>query len=311
MGVLQQIRFVLEQILSLLEPIREELLLFGPLGLAVLAILFWRGFLSRNALDQGPVRRTGLGPSDLIMGLGLMFVGLAASPFLMKLAGLEIGGAGEELSLTAGDHGVAILLSQALTQLPPVIYLLWRVKSQRHGLTELGVRPRRPFRDVLWSLIALMAVIPLCMASTVITVALGLVLGGDPPPPVGHETLNQIQSASSNEQKMAFGILLASAILVAPLLEELIFRGLIQTCMLAILGQARRWPAVWVTAGMFTLIHAGPGVQWQGLSGLFVLAVALGWLYERTGSLLAPMLVHVGFNSINTAWVIWGMDSGG
>jgi membrane protease YdiL (CAAX protease family) len=38
-----------------------------------------------------------------------------------------------------------------------------------------------------------------------------------------------------------------------------------------------------------------------GLPGLLVLAVVLGWLYERWGSLLPCVLVHALFNSGNCA----------
>jgi len=46
------------------------------------------------------------------------------------------------------------------------------------------------------------------------------------------------------------------------------------------------------------------GQAWQVLPSLFVLAVVLGWLYERTGSLLPSVLVHMGFNAINIALAV-------
>jgi membrane protease YdiL (CAAX protease family) len=40
-------------------------------------------------------------------------------------------------------------------------------------------------------------------------------------------------------------------------------------------------------------------VPWQGLIPLFVLGITFGYLYERTGSLLPPILAHAIFNAAN------------
>ena len=37
--------------------------------------------------------------------------------------------------------------------------------------------------------------------------------------------------------------------------------------------------------------------DWHALPALFVLSLGLGWLYERTGSLWAVMLMHALFNA--------------
>ena len=52
---------------------------------------------------------------------------------------------------------------------------------------------------------------------------------------------------------------------------------------------------------VFAMIHANfkTGENWQVLPGLFVLALILGWLYERSGSLWPGIVVHIGFNALN------------
>ena len=97
------------------------------------------------------------------------------------------------------------------------------------------------------------------------------------------------------------------AVLVGPLLEEVVFRGLLQTLLIDTLGRRFRWTAVLIAAAVFALIHAGP-VSWHGWPGLFVLGVVLGWLYERTGSLLPCYLAHALFNAANIAAAV-GMAS--
>jgi membrane protease YdiL (CAAX protease family) len=78
--------------------------------------------------------------------------------------------------------------------------------------------------------------------------------------------------------------------LVAPIVEELLFRGL----GYSLLEQFGRWPAIVVVGIAFAAVH--------GLvAGFLVLALfggALAWLRARTGSVIPGMLVHGTFNAI-------------
>ena len=39
--------------------------------------------------------------------------------------------------------------------------------------------------------------------------------------------------------------------------------------------------------------------DWQGLPSLFVLSLGLGWIFTKTGRLIAPIIVHMLFNGFN------------
>jgi len=64
-----------------------------------------------------------------------------------------------------------------------------------------------------------------------------------------------------------------------------------------------------MTAVLFAMVHLG--VQPEGtplvlmLAPLLLLGLALGWVYEATGSIIPPILVHVAFNALNVTWAIW------
>ena len=86
------------------------------------------------------------------------------------------------------------------------------------------------------------------------------------------------------------GVWLAGlTLLAAPLCEEFIFRGLIQ-------GGLRRslpaWQAIGIGAAIFAIVH--PPVS---MLPVFVLGLCAGAAYERSRSLLAPMLAHAGYNA--------------
>jgi membrane protease YdiL (CAAX protease family) len=80
------------------------------------------------------------------------------------------------------------------------------------------------------------------------------------------------------------------AVVAAPLFEEFIFRGLI-------FGGLRRsfgvWPATLASAAVFAIVH--PAFSFVPV---FVMGVCAAQVYERTRSLLAPMLVHAAYNAV-------------
>ena len=55
--------------------------------------------------------------------------------------------------------------------------------------------------------------------------------------------------------------------------------------------------AIVLTSLIFAALHAA---QWPAPIPLFLLAVGLGVVYQRTGSLLAPIVMHAVFNGFST-----------
>ena len=92
-------------------------------------------------------------------------------------------------------------------------------------------------------------------------------------------------------------LLVVTALITAPLLEEIVYRGLLQTVLLGLLGRPAQVAVVLIAAGTFALVHL-PGGGWAGVAGLMVLGVVLGVLYERTGSLLPCVVAHAGYNAL-------------
>ena len=82
------------------------------------------------------------------------------------------------------------------------------------------------------------------------------------------------------------------AVVLAPVAEEFIFRGMLYP-FIKQLGFPKL--ALFGTSFLFALIHADKAI----FIPLFVLALALTWLYERTDNLLAPIAAHSLFNGAN------------
>ena len=111
------------------------------------------------------------------------------------------------------------------------------------------------------------------------------------------ELANQplVKLVSSNTLSLGSKAILFSFLLFeAPLLEELLFRGVLFGGLTKIMPI---WPAIVLSGFLFALIHVNAAT----LIPLWFLGTAFAWLYVRTGTLLAPMAVHLSFNAINLA----------
>lgn len=98
---------------------------------------------------------------------------------------------------------------------------------------------------------------------------------------------------------------LFTILVAAPLLEEFLFRGILQTWFRQRLGQKA---AIALASLCFALFHLAPS---QGLGNislavsLFAFACFLGFIYERQGSLFAPISLHMSFNAISAFRILF------
>jgi membrane protease YdiL (CAAX protease family) len=83
--------------------------------------------------------------------------------------------------------------------------------------------------------------------------------------------------------------------LVAPLAEELFFRGFMFSVLTARLGV---WWGAAITGVIFGLIHL-PGAPALGVAVLIVFGAALCFLYYKTGSLIPCMALHAFNNAVS------------
>jgi membrane protease YdiL (CAAX protease family) len=91
-------------------------------------------------------------------------------------------------------------------------------------------------------------------------------------------------------------LVVISAIILAPLLEELAFRGCIQSAVAIMLrGKpvAGRWLAIVITSSIFVLVHG----EWWMMPPLMVLSIGLGYAYARTENLWVAVFTHAAFNA--------------
>lgn len=189
------------------------------------------------------------------------------------------------------DTGV-LIAAAILSFLLVTFVLSFLIVRSRNPLDLFGLREAgwQNLRAACWGLVASLPVIYF-----IHTLSLQL-MGADAQP----QPLLEFLAGNSNLQDRL--LLILTAVVIAPITEELIFRGYIFGVLRRYAG---RWWAMVISALLFAAIHA----HIPSLAGLFILAVALTLVYEGSGSLWTPILMHALFNGVTVVLTLAWPDS--
>jgi len=94
--------------------------------------------------------------------------------------------------------------------------------------------------------------------------------------------------------KFTPAIAFISLVLIAPIIEELLFRGFFQTLLRQKLSAQK---SIFISSLIFSLIH----MEFSIIIPLFILATILGTLYENNKNLWIPITFHI----INNGLAFW------
>jgi membrane protease YdiL (CAAX protease family) len=121
------------------------------------------------------------------------------------------------------------------------------------------------------------------------------------PAPDAQQVVAQTVESLPVDTRLATIETLIVAVGLVPVVEEWFFRGVIQQGLVAGLGPPM---GIFVTALFFALGHgAGLSVQAWGaiVAQTLLMGLAFGYARHRTGSLLSPILLHIGVNGMGVA----------
>jgi len=220
---------------------------------------------------------------DVRWGMGDAVLGIVASIVLSNLGVVvALGVTGNE---TLDDLSIVAL---ALLNIPLWLGLLGAVRnaSRRKGLGSLrddfgfAMRPA----DVP---VGLAAGFALQLVTIAVTYPVYRLLGIDTDQ-VGKTAENLADRAVSAPQ---VAVLVVMVVLIAPVVEELFYRGLVLRSM------ERRWGTA-VAVGASSLLFASLHFQWFDLLPLTLAGLAFALMRVRSGRLGPAIWTHVGFNLV-------------
>jgi membrane protease YdiL (CAAX protease family) len=161
----------------------------------------------------------------------------------------------------------------------------------RHGLSRgLGLSLRHWVCDLGRAILGYLAVLPIWVGLAILFAYVFKILDL---PSHTHPVLKYINALTPPWRILA----VFEAVVLAPLDEEVFFRGLVQSFFRRALRSPRL--AILLASAIFAAVHYKD--EPQAIPSLFALALALGYNYERTGRLTGPILIHAIFNAVNLA----------
>jgi membrane protease YdiL (CAAX protease family) len=237
-----------------------------------------------------------------ILGCGIVVVAVGKFAVMVHLPWAEsLTTSGPARISIANIGGTIIALREALR----------RTKSSARELLALSVPSPKVVALLLLTLAGFIAV-----SSELNNAIMWLV----PPPKWVIELAKSTHDLAASPWAAPFAL-----VIMAPLTEELFFRGLMLRRLLASVSP---WAAIWTSALLFMAIHVIP---WQ-LPSVLAAGLLLGWVYARTRSLVLCLVMHAfvnatvllapglpfvvrGFNTPSTPGVVlfqpWWFDLGG
>lgn len=174
-------------------------------------------------------------------------------------------------------------------------FVLGRLLAASAPAAGLSFKPR----DIPLAIILGLSVFPVTQSASFAAVALHRLAGGSYNP-IAHESLQTILDHRTDPWTWVLGLV---AVVIAPVVEETLYRGCLQSAFLRLTSRPRA--SIVFTSAVFTLAHVGVG-PWYGLVPIFVLSLGLGLAFERTRSLAVPIGMHVVFNAANVVLALLG-----
>lgn len=226
-------------------------------------------------------------------------LGEIAGGFVIGIAlGLLIAMQGGEV----GSHmGPQLMAYSSLFGTAAILFFL-RHNLDKHGRARARLIGWRSSVDyTVWQCIGI--IVLAFLIARLIQLPYGIWLAGEMAPQTGEAGDGDTSSSGPVQAQLVpllgpigpvFFIILIQTLLLAPIVEEVIWRGYVQTALVDRLGGLG---GIMLTAALFATIH----FNWLHWPILFIMALALGYVRRKTGALWPAMLLHGLNNWIFTA----------
>lgn len=266
--------------------------LFYLTGFTLITVWIIRTSFGAKALDGSQPRRNNMPPIIPVAIIFTVFLFIFSASQLLLLIfdnsqKWQKVFAGELLNIIASLVSIGFIL---------IIIKVYFVR----GIKGFGLNIKTIPKDLIIALLYLIAILPIMDLLLAAIVFFNEIIFG---PDYKIPTHVELQSLQENSNIMVRFAIAFGTILVVPFLEEILFRGLFQTMIRSSLYFFKHaaWIAILMTSVFFAVTHANPS-HWLVL---FVLSIAIGYSYEKSGSLFRPVFMHMLFNAaaVISTWI--------
>lgn len=201
--------------------------------------------------------------------------------------------------ITQGWLGVFTILSGGIGLL--FYFLILEPQTLPSIFRQWGFNPKRSAKDLVFGFMTWFISFPLIvLAGQIIMVVMHLFSQV----PMEEQIAVKLLKTSMTYPALFITTMVCVTVIV-PVMEEVLFRGLLQTWLKQRFG---RPTAIVLCSLIFAFFHFSTS---QGLNNieliisLFILSCFLGYIYERQSSIWAPIGLHMFFNVVSVSMIIW------
>jgi membrane protease YdiL (CAAX protease family) len=158
-------------------------------------------------------------------------------------------------------------------------------------------------RSTAWGLMAFVLAWPVVQAASFGFLALNTKFKGPQPGSnIAHDTLAKLVEHKNDPWAW---VLAGLAVIAAPIVEEVVYRGFLQSSILRM--TEKPWVSVIVTSALFAAVHmvGRQPVPWFAAATIGTLGLCMGIAYERTKEIGVPITMHVLFNLTNVVLAMY------
>ena len=176
-----------------------------------------------------------------------------------------------------------IVNSSILDVLAIVFMLYFTVSQYGERMTALGISLKNFLKNVFYGVVGYIAAIPVLAVILIATAIFTNLIKYVPEKQVVVELFLNEKNASFLVYTSLF------AAIAGPIIEEMFFRGFMYNAFKKYMNKIY---AMIITAALFAALHAHP----VGFLPIMVLGILLAYLYEKTGTLVSSVTVHMMHN---------------
>ena len=185
---------------------------------------------------------------------------------------------------------VAIVNTTIMDLVGMAIVFYFVIHRYRHKARDLGLTMKNFLKNISYGFLGYLSLLPILFVTLMVTALILDLFKYQPAPQPVFEMFLE-------EEKMPMLAYLSIFVAIAgPVMEEIFFRGFLYT---AIKKEAGVKLAIIISALIFSFLHA----HLVGFIPILILGIFLAYLYEKTGSLVSSMTVHIIHNLIMVSFI--------
>lgn len=190
-------------------------------------------------------------------------------------------------------HNLQMIAASTILDITAVVSIFYFVlKGGRQGIDSLGLTVKNMLLNIKYGAAAYVGLIPVLLGVALVTAALFKIFNI----PIEPQQMVEMLKEETKTPSLIYMIVFTS--FLGPFMEEIFFRGFVYGALrkkIGVLG------GILASAAFFACVH----VNTASFMPILSLGILLAYIYEKTGSLVSSITVHVMHNSSMLAFLLF------